>query len=122
MNKPFDLFESIQLDARQKEGRSTQAALPSPSADPGTSEMVVSQALAAQLVPAALDKELALVHLATDQASALKAEAMALVGSEPFLREASKEIGAPKVGESEDEFVSRAKATLRALLTKSLKG
>lgn len=119
MTKPFDLFESIQQDAQVT--RPTRAALPGSNETAASSEMVVSQALAAQHVPAAMDQELALVHLAADQASVLKSQAIALVGSEPFLHEASKEIGVPLIGESEDEFVARAKTTLRALLSKSLK-
>ncbi len=120
MTKPSDLFESIQQDAQVTHRTHT----PLPGANEtaaASSEMVVSQTLAAQHVPEAMDQELALVHLAADQASVLKSQAIALVGSEPFLREASKEIGVPLADESEDEFVARAKATMRALLSKSLK-
>lgn len=120
MTKPLDLFASIQLDAQAK--RPSQPALPGSSDAPTSSEMVVSQAMAAKPVSLALDQALAKAPLTSDKAGILKAQATALVGSEPFLREASKEIGVPQPGESEDEFVDRAKATLRALLSKSLKG
>lgn len=119
MTKPFDLFESIQQDAQVTSP--SRANLPGSSEAAISSEMVVSQALAAQHVPAVMDQELAPVHFAADQASVLKSQAIALVGSEPFLREASKAIGPPLAGESEDEFVARAKAALRALLSKLLK-
>lgn len=43
-----------------------------------------------------------------------------LVHSDEFLDEFSEKVGVPKKNESEDEFVNRAKETMRALLKKKL--
>lgn len=119
MTKPFDFFESIQQDA--KASRPTQVALPGSSETPTSSDLV-SQAMATHQVPKALNHALLAAKLSNDKAGLFEAQAMDLVGSETFLREASREIGVPQPGESEDAFVARAKATLRGLLSKSLKG
>ena len=118
MSKPFDFYESIQQDA--KASQPTQVALPGSSETP-TSSDVVSQAMATHQVPKSLSHALIAAHLPNDKADVLKAQAMDLVSSETFLREASKEIGVPQAGETEDAFVARPKTILRALLSKSLK-
>ncbi len=45
-----------------------------------------------------------------------------LVGSEEFVTELSDQIGKPLPGESEDEFVERAKNSMKALLRGKLAG
>ncbi len=45
-----------------------------------------------------------------------------LVNSDEFLDNLSDEIGTPKQSESEDEFVFRAKETMKSLLRKRLSG
>ena len=43
-----------------------------------------------------------------------------LIESHEFIEPLSKEIGAPRAEENEEEFVARAKSTMRALLRKKL--
>jgi hypothetical protein len=43
-----------------------------------------------------------------------------IVASDAFLEQLSEEVGEPKAGETEEEFVTRAKAALRSLMRESL--
>lgn len=45
-----------------------------------------------------------------------------MVGSEDFISELSIRLGSPKANESEDDFVARAKQSMRNLLKDKLKG
>lgn len=113
MSKPLDLFDSLQQDAAQTIGQ------------PPDVQQVVGTALVANHVPRALQHELAPMAMVLKVPSAriekALAEAMNLVSSKPFLLEMSKEIGTPLMGETEDDFVTRAKEIIRKLLEKLLR-
>ena len=54
------------------------------------------------------------------QADEFTSKTMTLVSSKTFLMAISDEIGLPKAGETEDDFVSRARSAIRQLLLKLL--
>ena len=60
------------------------------------------------------------LSLSTDQASEFSDKAGKLVSSDEFIQELSNRINEPEAGESEEDFVKRAKDALRALLTEKL--
>lgn len=112
MNKPLELIDFLKRDAAQTSDGA-----------PVDVQQMVSTALVAQHVPGTFKKELVSISLAVpatrlDQA---QSEAMELVSSKPFLREISKEIGVPLEGETEDNFVARAKEIIQKVLEKLLK-
>lgn len=58
--------------------------------------------------------------LGTSKASQFANEAADLITSRNFLDELEANIGKPKTGESEEEFVARAKSTMLTLLSSKL--
>lgn len=60
-------------------------------------------------------------NLSTDEKTKFSNQAVELVTQDEFLDELEAKIGDPKVNESEDEFVSRAKDKMRELLKSKLK-
>ncbi|MDG0795657.1 hypothetical protein [Pectobacterium punjabense] len=56
-----------------------------------------------------------------DKAEKFTEQAVKLITQDDFLDELETSIGLPRESETEDEFVSRAKSRMKALLTKKLK-
>jgi hypothetical protein len=62
----------------------------------------------------------ALVALPKQEKTSFSDELSKIVTKDEFISELSKDIGIPRKNETEEEFVSRAKGVLRAMLRKKL--
>jgi hypothetical protein len=62
------------------------------------------------------------IILTNDKKQKFAEQVSQLAHSEDFIQTLSDTIGTPKSNESEDEFVERAKDTMRVILRKKLKG
>lgn len=62
----------------------------------------------------------AISSLSTDAKTKFADSAAQVTASDEFITELSSNVGQPKTGETEDEFVERAKATMTALLREKL--
>lgn len=62
-----------------------------------------------------------LTTLGKSKASEFAREVKALASNQEFVAQLSKDIGEPKESETEDEFVNRAKQTMKNLLKAKLK-
>jgi len=73
---------------------------------------------------AGVQTEVGIATLATlgkSKASEFAGEVRALVSNEDFIAQLSEDIGEPKEAETEEEFVNRAKQTMKDLLKSKLK-
>ncbi len=61
-----------------------------------------------------------LSHLPGDKVGAFSDQVAELATSDEVMDELSDALGTPKSGETEDEFVARAKATMTAILNRKL--
>jgi hypothetical protein len=111
--KPLDLFNSLQQEASLETARSPDV------------QTYVENTLSAKGVPEALTIELSplakSMKVSTKRMEQAQAQAIDLVSSESFLQEVSKNIGNPREGETEDNFVIRAKEIIRNVIEKRLK-
>ena len=89
--------------------------------DTSTGPLTVTSTSIAHRINAGLSILPATLPWSSSDTSKFSSQAAELVTKDEFLDELENKIGSPQKNESEDEFVSRAKAQMRVMLKSKLK-